>query len=641
MVSLLLVRNLSLTTALLLSLLTAAPAQNGVQAEFERAYFLQIHDRNLEGAIAAYQRVADDATAPDKLRAEARKRLAQCREDLASADFARLMPPDVIAYGEISNPGRHIAWLCKQLGLVREEGAPAAKGGGAETSREVDSAPKTAGEGTGGTNNGRTSTGRTSKGDVTPLGNGIFFPHDFTLSPALIESMQAFRGVAGAVTGIDARGEPEGLLVLHPGDAGMLRGFIESAVQFAEPAEPIEGYKTYRIQKHAWVTVTARMILASRSREQVAAAVARLRDPQAPSLASNEDLKRLKADRADALLFAYVNGPKAAEQFRRHARGQEAWIASGVLDLDHLRSVSVSIGATPEGLQLQARVDLMEGHHNLIYGLIRTAPCGRESLEHVPGGAAAVALLGLNPPDAVTPIQATATRPAEYVTAMDIGREFFANLREAALFVSPVSKPQPSGPPIPDIGLVLIAKDPARSQALWSQLLSLPSMFLPAAAGGVSEVDLEGSRATEYRFPNAPPVLLARVQDHAIVIGTRGAVTAAVKAGPGRGAITEDAGFKPLLARLTPNTSKAILIHAGRSAETAASLAKRQEAKGLSLAAAILSNLRVCLVTDEKPTQFTVRVEATGLPNVPDAVRKLTAARQMHQKQVEAARKEP
>jgi hypothetical protein len=47
----------------------------------------------------------------------------------------------------------------------------------------------------------------------------------------------------------------------------------------------------------------------------------------------------------------------------------------------------------------------------------------------------------------------------------------------------------------------------------------------------------------------------------------------------------------------------------------------------LGLAASILANLRVAVVTDEKPTQFTLRVEATGLPNVPEAVRKFAAAK--------------
>jgi hypothetical protein len=323
-------------------------------------------------------------------------------------------------------------------------------------------------------------------------------------------------------------------------------------------------------------------------------------------------------------------------------RGQEARIASGLLDLDHLRFVSVFAGTTQEGFRIEARVDLKEGHRNLVYGLIRTAPCGRESLQYVPGGAAAVALLGLNPPDMAVAGRATATGPADFVTAMDIGREFFANLREAALFVSPATgNREVGGPPIPDVGLVLVAKDPARSQALWSQLLSLPAMFLPPTAGGVSEVNIDGSPATEYRFPNAPPIVLARVQDRAVVVGTRAAVAAAIKTGSGRGAITEDLGFKPLLERLTPDTSKAILVHAGRAADTAAGLARGHEAEGLRLASSILSNLRVCLVTDEKPTQFTVWLEAAGLPNVPEAIRKFAAAKQVHRKQAEADCKTP
>lgn len=591
MVPTLMIRNAMIGWAVLQSLAPAAPAQTTAQTHFERGFFLQAHEADPAGAALAYETVVDDANAPNKLRAEARTRLAECREDLVATDFARLMPPDVIAYAEISNPGGHFARLVEQMGLLPDA----------------------------------TAGGNSAKPEAMPLHDGFYLPHDLHLSPALIKSLKSFRGAAVAVTSVDGQGIPDGLLVLHPGETELLRGAVETAIQFCEPAEAIEGYRTYRVQGQAWATVTTRMILVSRTREQLVAAVERLRNPgSAKSLAGSDGFESLRGDREGALLYAYVSGPRAAQELRKRLQGFEAQMAAGFFDIDHLKSVSVAARATEDGISFQARLDLMEGHQNLAYGMIRTAPCSRTSLGFVPSGVSGVALLGLNPPSSRASTSETPSA-TEGVSAMDIGREIFANLEEAAVFVAPVGK-SAAGPermPIPDVGLVLIARNPAKSEALWSQLLSLPAKFAPQMGASAGETTVEGVAAHEYRFPQAPPVVLARVQDRAVVIGTRGAVTAAIQAGSSQDSIVNDPGFKPIVSRLSPSTSKAIMVHVGRALETAASMAPDREAEKFKVVASMLTDLRVCVVTEEKPTQFSVRAEATGLPNVPETIRKI------------------
>lgn len=581
-------RSLLAFVAVILSIPSVLAAQEAAQADFERAYFFQTHDRDPARAAAAYEEVLADRRISEAMRAEARTRLAECREDVIAADFARLMPPEVIAYAEICRPGEHFARLAEMMGLVRARSAAAAE----------------------------------AQPEATPLGDGAFFPHDFALSPALLVGLQAFRGAAVAVTGLDGRGEPEGLLVLHPGEADLLRGAVETAMQFAEPAEPIDGFKTWRVDKKVWVTVTARMIIASPAREEVAAAVGRLRNRQAESLASRDEMSRLQAEREGALLFAYVDGPRVARELKQKVHGHEARIMQALVDLDHIDSLSAAVRTTEDGLAVQAQLDLMDGHRNLLYGLIRTTPCQRHSLEHVPGGSAAVVLLGLNPAAGDVPAGESLSADPDFITAMDIGREFFANLEEIAVFVSPCAEPRDyAGPPIPDVGVVLIAKDATRSEALWRQLLSLPARLVPDASA--READIEGVQGQEFRFPDAPPVMLVRSRDRAVLIGTRGAVGAAIRAGRGADSLVQDAGFRPLLDRLTPTSSKAVLVHVGRVAELASTMAPGREAEHLRLAASLLANLRIGAVTDEAPTRFTVRLEASGLPNVPEAVQKL------------------
>jgi hypothetical protein len=295
---------------------------------------------------------------------------------------------------------------------------------------------------------------------------------------------------------------PEGLLVVHPGDADLIRGLLESAVQFAEPADPIRGYKTYSLQGQAWATVTTRLFLVARKREALVDAVARLHDPKAASLATNEGIKSARPERAGAMIFVYVDGPRAAQEFRRRVRGDEASIAAGVLDLDHLKAISAFVRASDEGLQVQARLDLKEGHRNLAYALIRTAPCERTALEYVPGGTAAVALLGLNPAKPVGTDRGH--KPG--------GRLRHRNGHWAGVLCQPAGgrrcssrrrrpRTRTAGPPMPRGGCRAGRQGREPPQRRSGRNCSrLPAVFLPRAAGGVSEVTIEGTKATEYRY---------------------------------------------------------------------------------------------------------------------------------------------
>jgi hypothetical protein len=590
-----------LVGCLVLAMTTGVLAGQNAQQTFERGYFLQQHERDLGAAAAAFEQVAADPAAPEPLRREAKVRLAQCREDLATADFARLMPPDAIAYLEISNPGEHVARIVQMLGLLRDPDAPP---------------PAPAGKG-------------------TPLGEGLYFPDDFTISPALVAELKKVRGVAAAVTAIDPRGDGDGVAVIHPGDADLLRGLIETAVQCLEPAEPIEGFRTYRLQREAWLTVTARMIFVARSRDQLVGAIARLKNPEAESLATSERFQAHQADREGALAFAYVNMVPVRDMLGNQLRGDDAAIAKGVFDLEHLESFVAVLGTTDESIHVQAKLELAEGHQNLAYALVRTAPLSRRSLEHVPPGVAGLVLLGLNPAGDATGPAAEEAAP-QYITAMDLGREIFGNIEEVAVFaLPPSSSTAPGRPPFPEVGAVLAVKNAAKSQALWNQLLALPALFGEAPAP--QDATIEETPAKVFAFPDVPPVALARA-NHAILVGTHSAVAAALRAGRSGNAVTSDPAFAPLLEKLTPQASKALLVHIGRAIPIAAAAVGPRDAKEMMTMADLLTDLRASVVTDEAPTRFMVRAEVAGLPNVPDLIRRWEGARrQLRSVTVESA----
>ena len=126
MTSKLLAKQVALCSLVALFASEAARAEDAAGL-VQKGFYLQVHEGDLAGAAAAFERVASDSAAPAALRTEAQTRLAQCREDLASADLARLMPPEALAYVELSRPGDQVVRLAKMMGLVQEPGtAPAA-----------------------------------------------------------------------------------------------------------------------------------------------------------------------------------------------------------------------------------------------------------------------------------------------------------------------------------------------------------------------------------------------------------------------------------------------------------------------------------------------------------------------------------
>jgi hypothetical protein len=575
---------------------TAAARAEDAATWAQKGFYLQVHEGDLAGAAAAFEHVVSDSAAPAKLRSEAQTRLDQCREDLAAADFARLMPPDAIAYVELSRPGDQFVRLARMLGLVREPGTERAGG----------------------------ATGKSAPG--IPLGNGLVFPANFALSPALVAELKKFRGAAVAITGLDERLKdmPEGVLVIHPGDSDLVRGLLETGVQLVEPAKSIGTFKTYRFKNgphEFWITVTARLLIAGTKREAVAATVERLGNPQAASLATRPAFKALEGERRTNLLFAYVDGREMARRLRPLMKGQQAAIVGTVLDLDHLESLTLSAGVTDDSVKVSARVNLMPGHHNVAYNLIRTPPFTRRSLGSVPRGAAGVVLLGLNP---ATPAPAANT-PAKQagdveITGMDLGREIFSNVEEVAFFVLPRgadhSVPQS---PLPEMAAVFAVKDAAKSEALWNQILAL------AALVGVHEpkahdVTIDGNPGKKYQFAGMPPIVVARAADRALIVGTEGAASAALRASSGQDSILTDGAYRTLLARLTANSSKAVLVDAGRAVQIARELSGDRNSSEMQMIGAALKDLRLSIVTDEAPNCLTLSVEATGLPNVPSMI---------------------
>ncbi|MFO0839891.1 MAG: tetratricopeptide repeat protein [Phycisphaerae bacterium] len=563
----------------LVALLAFTPpllAQNsGPLDAFHHAYYLETAQGDYEGAAKLYEEVIAGKRVSDDLRAEAKERLAGCKEELATSDLARLMPSTSLAYAEINRPGEQVRRLLGQLGLLRAAG----------------DASKHAAE-------------------------------KIAISPALIDAMLGLRGAAAAVTGFDSEHErPTGVFILHPGNVAAIRGLIETALPVGgKPTAPIAGFPTYQIEDEAFVTLTARLVIASATRSEIEDVIDRLTDG-GESLASNPDIADVMKGRRDDLLFFCVNvkpilplidmGLRAAGAERR-----ELAVAQALLDIRTLRSISGRLGVGESDVHLNVALELSEGHHSLAYNLLRLAPVDPETLKRIPAGAAGFVALALNKPDArVTP---SSDEEARVISALDIPREVFGNLCGLTAFVLPPerdSRDRQRGE-IPDAGLIMSVRDPAKSSALWTQMLGVAAVATGQGAMEGVAGEIEGTRVRTFQFEGGIAIHLATLGNQLVVSPSRSVLARVIGAGPKQGSLAGDTQFSRVFADMTPDTTLALGVHAGRCLAVARPYMKGHDLKEIEPIAAMLADTVAAVSLEQGPAAIRLRATVSGLPNV-------------------------
>jgi hypothetical protein len=228
--------------------------------------------------------------------------------------------------------------------------------------------------------------------------------------------------------------------VLHPGDCDLVR-IDRDGRAGAAAGRPIEGFATYRVPDHGWVISPRGWWWSRRASSPAPPRRNPGREPGRPGR-----VLRAQAELKNPLVFAYVDGQQAVKRFGSQLKGREAAMIRGLLDLEHFESAAVALSTTDNAIQLRAEMNLMPGHKNMLYALVRTAPITRRSLSQVPKGAVGVVVVGLNPPTTAAPAAADPNNPPQ-VTAMDIGREFFHNIEELAVFALPPVRIRRAGCP--------------------------------------------------------------------------------------------------------------------------------------------------------------------------------------------------
>lgn len=568
------VRRHGLALAASLAFLSAPVlAQNpaaGPESVFHQAYFLERERGHLEEALALYEQVATSRTASAALQAEAKERAGALREDLASLDLARLMPPEAILYAESTQPGQALVRVLEQLGLVGSFQEAAAQGG-------------------------------------------------FALSPELVQGLIGIRGCAVALTRLPMGGGlPRGVLVVNAGELDVLRGAIEAGVLAqGTRAEPIEGLPSWSLPGQVHVAMGARLVIASDAREEIAGVVRRLnaRDgkPEA-SLATSSALGAELAKRDGAPFFVCVNAlpvrPLLQGLLAAQANDPRAAIAGAALDVGNLRSFVARLALGDDGLSLEADLHLEEGHRNLVFNLLRGATIDPLLLERIPSGVAAFVTGALNERGPALAGLAENSKGAPVVAALDFGRELFANVAGFGLFV------MPGGAPVPSAALLLSSNDPARTQAVLGLLLGLANVFASGQQGLDGQLDEIGGAPTRvFRLPPGIPLYLTTHENTLILSPSEELIEEALEARSGK-SVLHDEAFAGELGRLGKDTTLALCAHLGRTLAALQPFLPPEQRDELAPFAPILARTVVALETRHSGTRFGFALAVHGLPRI-------------------------
>ena len=274
----------------------------------------------------------------------------------------------------------------------------------------------------------------------------------------------------------------------------------------------------------------------------------RLSGKKEPSLADSPALAGVGADRDDALLLFFVNAkpliPFIKQAMASEGSGHELALAQAILDIDSLQSLTGRVGIGEDGIGIDIALRLNEGHHNLVFNFLRTPAINRDTLQCIPGGAAAFLVGALNEAPSRFGATPSSTTALPIVTALDLGRELFANITSLALYVLPPDETGTKGGfPMPDVGLAITVNDPSKSEALWTQFLGLANMA--SGTGGMegTPVTIEGAKVRTFRMPEGPVIHFATLGHDVVITSSASAMARSIHSKKKGASVLDDPAF--------------------------------------------------------------------------------------------------
>lgn len=561
---------LSLARGLCLAtlLLTPSAFAQSVEDAFYKAHYLQHESEDLDEALKLYEQIARHGKSSSAWRAKAELAIAEIREDLACSDFTRLMPAETIFYAELNHPGDRLGGLLHELGLLTEEGGAPGLG----------------------------------------------------LSPKLLDAALDLRGAALAITEIDpGGGPPNGVLVLHPGNQDALRGLIETAVgNGGQSVEAIHGSPTWSLEGEALVCFTRRLMVAGRDRAHIAGVLERLHGKRKDSFAGAHSMQSAHEMRADDLMFFHLNAepvmPMLLAIMEEEAkRDPEVAMARMFLDPESLIGVSGRVGVSQAGLGLDLVLELEEGHQNLAFNLMRTPPIEDDTLRDIPSGVAFFMATSLNRPGPALPSSGEEGRPI--VTAMDFGREVFANIVDVTVYGMTPKHSSSNRQGMPDVVASISVNDAQRSRALWNFVLNLVAKSSGQAANEAAQDRIAGHDVERYTIEGIP-VYLYTGDRELLISPSRDALAHTFAARKSNSSVLDDPLFASSLESLGSDRNMILLASPARCARIAQQFAPKNEVRELEQVAEVFQDTVICIGMGQSATTFDLSARVANVPNV-------------------------
>jgi len=543
------------------------------------------------GAKAAFGKLTAEYADHTELVEKVRPFLA----DLMNHDPAELMPPETLIYVELGSPGEQIETILTMLKGTPFENPLAVVGGG----------------------------------DTADAGTAWKAPGDIIaafMNPSMMAEFKKIKGMAVGVTGITQNNNPPGIVVLYPGKSDALRGLIMMGLSMAGTASaPIQGMQTLNIQNAAAVAYDDEVILIAQPPEQLQWCVKQYKGLiSEPTLASsNKSFAKIsKKARHDNALTVWANIDEVyAQVLKMEQSPQELLQANAIFDFGNIDEFILVCSVEPSGLNYKADIFFKDGHHCLAYDMIRTPNISRTALEAVPSEAIAIASFALNQANGVQ-AEKVSTK-IQNITGLDIGREIYANIEQVTAFIMPADSSSASWDALPGcVGLAITSHNPQQTRQILATLLGTANAMSgdkPAgpidADAGKFRVGMGGDREI-YCY-------MDQVKNTTILSLNRSVIDASIAAVEHKKSICTAGPLNDAVNRLSPTTSKIILVNIGgviRMAGPAVDIGSLNDERRSQLSTSIeqlaraadRTTVEVC--TDEQVNNFALSAGVTGIP---------------------------
>jgi len=515
-------------------------------------------------------------------------------EELSNADPAALMPPETLIYIETGSPGRQIETILNMLKGTPFENPLAALGVGGQSQR--------------------------SPGDMMAA----------LFNPAMIAEFKKIRGMGIGITGV-AQNNPPAIAVLFPGKSDALRGIILAALgMVGTPGEPIEGMQTVTIEGTAGVAYDDNIVIIAQPAEQLTWSVKQYKGVTSkPTLASSNksSAKVSKKERQENAITIWANVDEVfaglSEIFPEGKIPAEIRIADGVADFRNIDDLVVFFNIQENGIAFEENIAFKDGHRCLAYNLIRTPNLSRAGFEAVPSEAVGLVSVALG--EAESAQTTAASKSIENLTGLDIGREIFANIEQVTLFALPPDSTSAKGntaiPAIAtNLGVAVTSHNPQQTREILTQLLTVSNLV---AGQSVSEQPGQSTGKYQIGLVNNQKLYcyMNQMNKTTVLSLNPDVVETSVSAIKRRRSVFTAGPLKEAMNKLSPTTSKLVLINVGGGIRLADSHLKATYDNPRNPAHKILAQLaQACdktgiqLRTDERINNFNSRFSIDQLP---------------------------